>query len=143
MSNNPSSSFWVISAVAVVWNLLGVGAYMADVSMSADAMAKLSQPMQDLYATRPAWSTGAFAIAVFGGLLGSILLLLRKKLATPVLMTSLVAILVQNVYNFGVAKMQSPELMGGIAFAMPALVILIGVYLIYFSRTQTRAGTLT
>ncbi len=143
MSGKVATTFWVVAGVAVIWNLLGVGAYMADVSMTADDMAKLKPAMQDLYANRPAWATAAFAVAVFAGLLGSLLLLVRKRLATPVLLVSLFAILIQNFYNFGVAKVQAADKMGGIAFAMPALVLLIAVYLIYFSRVQTKAGVLT
>lgn len=139
MSKVPAS-FWVLSGVAVIWNLLGVGAYFADVTMSPEDIQKLRPTMQELYATRPAWATAAFALGVFSGLLGSILLLLRKSLAIPVFVISLIAILVQNFYNFGVAGLQADDKMGNVAFAMPALIIVIAIFLIGFARRSQQAG---
>ena len=42
---------------------------------------------------RPIWQIGAYAMAVWVGLLGALLLLLRRKAAEPLLLVSLVAAL--------------------------------------------------
>ena len=52
----------------------------------------------------PAWVTAAFALAVFGGALGSLLLLFRKKFAEGVLVVSFLAVLAQMTYNLFLAK---------------------------------------
>jgi hypothetical protein len=74
----PPASFWMVVAAAVVWNLFGVMAYLAQVTMIEQAKAALPDAQQALYAAQPAWVTGAFAIAVFAGLGGSLLLAVRK-----------------------------------------------------------------
>ena len=53
--------------------------------------------MPDVYQTiingRPAWATAAFAIGVFGGAVGCILLLLRRSVAVQVLVLSLLGVI--------------------------------------------------
>ena len=90
----------LIAIMAVVWNLLGVSAYLMHAYMTDEAIALLPENEQALYTNIPAWYTAAFAIAVFAGAIGSILLLSKKKLATPILILSLIAIFVQMYYNF-------------------------------------------
>jgi hypothetical protein len=46
------------------------------------------------YEAEPAWVTAAYAVAVWVGLAGTAMLVMRKKLAEPLLMVSLAAVLV-------------------------------------------------
>ena len=130
--------FWIVGVVALLWNLMGVYAYIAQVTMSPEAMAKLSEAEQALYASVPAWATGAFALAVFGGALGCILLLLRNKLAVPVFIASLAGILVQMFYNVFMSK--TMEVYGPGAISMPIMVVLIAVFLIWHARSSRAKG---
>ena len=84
--------YWIAAIAAVIWNVLGVISYIMEVSMSEEGMVALPEAQQALYAAQPTWVTGAFAIAVFAGLVGSIALALRKSLATPIFVVSLVDI---------------------------------------------------
>lgn len=133
--------FWVIAVLAVLWNALGVMAYLADVNQSPEQIAALSQTMQDLYAARPSWAVGGFAVAVFGGLLGGILLVLKKRIASTVFLISLIGLLVQNFYWFGMAK--AHQLFPASSHAMPLLVLLVAVFLLWFSRTSAAKGWLS
>lgn len=81
-SAKPSAAFWIISVLALLWNLLGVMAYIMQVTMTPEALQALPAEQQALYTNVPAWATAAFAVAVWGSTLGCILLLLRKKLST-------------------------------------------------------------
>ena len=76
----PSNLFWVISSIALVWNLMGVFNYLDQVFMTDKVLETLPKEQQILYQDISAWVTAAFAIAVFSGTLGSLLLLLKKKL---------------------------------------------------------------
>lgn len=121
-----------ISIFAIVWNLLGVGAYLMQVFMTDENRALLPEAEQALYSNIPAWYTAAFAIAVFGGFLGSILLFFKKKLAVSLLMLSLIAVFVQMYYNFFISK--SMEVYGPGSAIMPVLVILIAIFLVWYAR---------
>ena len=123
--------YWIVGSAALIWNLMGVGAFVAQVTMSAEALAKLTEAKQALYANQPAWAIAAFAIAVFGGAAGCVLLLLRNKLATPIFGLSLAGIIVQMTYNFFIAE--TMEVYGPGAAVMPAMVVVIAIALVWFS----------
>ena len=51
---------------------------------------------------RPTWATGGFAIAVFGGALGCLLLLLRKSAAYYLFIASLLGVVVTMLHTLGI-----------------------------------------
>ncbi len=85
-------SFWAIGTVALIWNVMGVINYF--VQMNADMVAAMPETHRAIIEVRPAWATGAFAIAVFGGALGCLLLLLRKSAAYYLFIASLLGVIV-------------------------------------------------
>ncbi len=120
--------FMVVAAVMFVWNLLGVMAYIAQVTMTPEAMAALPDAQRQLYETTPAWATAAFAIAVNGGALGCLLLLLKKNLAATFLQLSLLGVLVQMYHSFFMTK--AFEVFGPGGLVMPIMVAVIAIYLV-------------
>lgn len=77
----------------VAWNLFGSVQFAASTTATAESLMEVGlTPEQAAVMTGyPVWMTLAFAIGVAGGLLGSVLLLLRRPLAQPVFAASLVA----------------------------------------------------
>lgn len=132
----PPTWFWVLGILALLWNLMGVSAYLKDATMGVEDLEKLTQAQRLLYESTPAWVTGAFAIAVWGGLLGCIALLLRKKWARPVFVVSFVAIVVQTGYSLFMSD--SLEVYGPGGAVLPVLVVVIGILLVLFSQTAER-----
>lgn len=139
-SDKPVTSFWVVSAVALVWNAMGAFAYLAQRMMTPETLQALPENERALYTSIPVWVTSAFAIAVWGGVAGCLLLLLRKKLATAVLMISFAGIVVQMIYNVFISNSYAVYGPGGLA--MPVMVLVIGAYLVWFSRGATAKGWL-
>ena len=72
-------SFWVIGAIALLWNVAGAINFF--VQMDPDMLASYRESERAIVEGRPAWATAAFAIAVFSGAFGCLFLLLRKSLA--------------------------------------------------------------
>lgn len=140
-SDKPVTSFWVVSAVALVWNAMGAFAYLAQRMMTPETLQALPENERALYTSIPVWVTSAFAIAVWGGVAGCLLLLLRKKLATAVLMISFAGIVVQMIYNVFISNSYAVYGPGGLA--MPVMVLVIGAYLVWFSRGATAKGWLS
>jgi len=54
--------FWAIAGLALVWNLMGVGAFFAHINFSQEALIALPEAQQDLYKNVPFWATAAFAV---------------------------------------------------------------------------------
>ncbi|MBP93928.1 MAG: hypothetical protein CMC55_07415 [Flavobacteriaceae bacterium] len=140
-TQKPPKSFWIISIVALIWNLMGVSAYLMQAFMTDEALSKLPEPEQALYHDVPAWVTAAFAIAVFGGTLGCIGLLLRKKWSKPVFILSLIGIIVQMIHNLFISN--NMDVYGPGAIIMPIMVLIIGVYLIIYSKAAIQKGWLS
>ena len=128
----PSNLFWVISSIALVWNLMGVFNYLDQAFMTDKILETLPKEQQILYQDVPAWVTAAFAIAVFSGTLGSLLLLLKKKIATTFFTISFLGIMGQMSY--GLLIDQNSDSYGPMGIAMPIMIIAFGGYLIWYSR---------
>jgi len=128
-----STPTWLkpLAWAALIWNSLGVIAFVMQMMMTPELISKLPIDQQAAYSDITLWSTIAFAIAVFGGLLGCIFLLKKKALAIPTFTVSLAAILLQQYYNFVVIN--SIDLLGASAVFMPILVIIIAIGLLYIS----------
>ena len=132
-NTKPPVWFWIVSIVALLWNLMGVMAYLGQAYMTDEMKAGYTSDLLALMESTPAWVTAAFAIAVWGGLLGCIVLLLRRKLAKPVLMLSLIGILVQMAHSFFMTN--AAEIYGPVqGVVTPLIVIIIGVALVQFAR---------
>lgn len=137
-NNKPASSYYWVAGIALVWNLMGFGAYIGQVTMAPEALNALPDAERALYENIPGWATGAFAAAVSGGVLGCVLLLLRNAYALPVFMISLLAVLVQNFNSFFL--MDAMSVVGPVGATFSAAVIIIGVYLIWFTMDATKKG---
>ncbi|WP_445955327.1 hypothetical protein [Yeosuana sp.] len=136
--NRPPSWFWTVSIVALIWNIMGVMAYLVQAFMTDETLMDLPEAEQALYTNVPAWATAAFAIAVWFGALGCLLLILRKKIAKMVLLISLIGIIVQMIYNVFMSK--SMEVYGPGGAIMPIMVMVIGIFLIWFSQKSITKG---
>jgi len=94
-------SFWAIGAAGLIFNLLGCVNYISQ--MNAESVASMPEVYRAIVESRPAWGTAAFAIAVFGGSLGCLLLLLRKSFAVYVFALALVGVVVAQAPFLGMA----------------------------------------
>lgn len=139
-TNKPATSFWVVAILALIWNGMGAAAYLGTVTMSQEALDAMPEAQRNIVTSTPAWATGAFALAVWGGLVASLLLLMRKKLATSVFIISFAGIVVQMCHAFFMTN--SIEVYGPGGLIMPVLVLAFGAYLIYFSRNAAANGIL-
>jgi len=124
--------------VALLWNLMGCAAYLADVMMTPADLAKLSEAQQAMYASRPAWSVAATAIAVWAGALGCLGLILRKRWATPVLVVSLLGVIGQDFWF--VALSGSMAAAGPVALVLQSVVLIVSIALVFLGRKAAARG---
>lgn len=127
-------SFWAIGAVALIWNVMGVINFF--VQMNPDVLTAYRESERTIIEGRPLWATGGFAIAVFGGALGCLLLLLRKSAAYYVFIVSLLGVMVTMTHSLGV----------GVDFGLGEIVgiilmpLAVAVFLIWYSKRVERKG---
>jgi hypothetical protein len=119
----------IVAALALVWNCIGVYAYLATVGVVKGGEGMTMAQM-------PAWVTGAFAISVFGGVLGCLGLLLLMRWSKLLLLLSFVALLGQDVWKFALNAGPAQGL--GLAIA----VNLIGLFLVWLAYSADGKGWL-
>ena len=138
-STKPTTAFWIIAVLALAWNIMGVLAYIGQAYMTDEGYALLSEGEQAYHDNVPAWVTAAFAIAVFSAALACIAMLMRKKWAKSLFVLSLIAVLVQFVYNFFIQEFDTIE---GMDWVWSAVIIVIALFLVWYSKKAVAQGWL-
>jgi hypothetical protein len=140
-NSKPNIWFWIIAVVAFVWNAMGVMRYLMQAYDTESFRAEFTEVQLIAMDANPAWLTGLFATAVFSGLLGCILLLIRKKLAVVIFGLSLLAVLIQMIYLW--LATDAIEVFGMVnGIVMPLLVIVIAIFLYFYSKGAAQKGWL-
>lgn len=132
--------FWIVGVIALLWNGIGVLAYLQQVMMSAEEFAALPEVQQNLLSTQPVWVTAAFAIAVFAGFVASICWLLKKRIAVRLFLLSLLAVIVQFSSYFIVDGYR--EFISDQGWLMPALILLFAIGFLLLAWQAEKKGLL-
>jgi len=135
----PKAYRWV-AVLALVWNLIGLAMFFAQVTMDEARLAALAEADRQVYLATPPWVNLAFAFAVIAGVLGAVCLLLRRRWAVPMFAVSLLALLVQ----FAGAYLATPawKTYGAAGLAMPVLLLVISLALLAYARRCRARGWL-
>ena len=96
---------WAVGAVSLLWNAYGGYDYTMSMTQGAAYLASAGMTPDQIayYEAMPVWMTAIWAVGVWGGVLGSLLLLLRNKLAFPVFAVSFGAFLFSLLYTYGLS----------------------------------------
>ena len=127
-------SFWLIAVLGLLWNLGGAANYI--MQMNPDTVATFPDTHRAIIEGRPAWATGGFAVGVFGGALGCLLLLLRKSSAYYVFVASLLGIVVTMIHTMNVA-ISKIEFSALEIFIMVLLPLIVAALLMWYTRLAT------
>jgi len=129
--------YWGVSTTGLLWNLLGVAAFVVQLTMD---LSTLPDAQREFYESVPGWATAAFAVAVFGGVLGCVALLLRKSWASIMLAVCVIGIIVQAGHSIILGN--GIEVFGPQGLAMPLITLGIAIALVLFARFAGRKGWL-
>ena len=126
---------FVTSVIFIGWNMMGAIFYLNEMFMGPEMFDALDSAQQNFFSSRPAWVTASYATAVWLGILGAFLLLLRKKLALPIFIISLVGALLQITYNLFIGG--GLDAFGPSAIIVPSLVTIIGLAQVWVTKKAT------
>ncbi|MGH8128997.1 MAG: hypothetical protein ACRETO_09440 [Gammaproteobacteria bacterium] len=124
--------FIPVAIVALIWNLLGCAAFLFDVMLTPEDVAKMSPAEQAMYAARPMWSVAATAVAVWLGAFGCVGLILRKRWSLFLVVLSLLGVIAQDIYLFVLSG--SAAQAGIIAYVTQGIVLLVAIGLVLLSH---------
>ncbi|HEV2044889.1 MAG TPA: hypothetical protein VGR05_09445, partial [Sphingomicrobium sp.] len=131
----PAPRWFTLAALAAVaWEIVGCAMYLMQVRVDPAA---LPLDQRALWDAAPGWMVAAYAVAVWVGLVGAVLLVMRRRIAEKLLLVSLVAVLVQFSALLLVPELRN--LTTSDALFLP-FVIIVACYLIWhFAFTSRRA----
>lgn len=133
-TNKPPIWFWIVSAIALIWNAMGVNAYLQQAYNTQSYQDMYTPEQLEIAANMPSWTMGAFAVSVFAGALAAIMLLLRKKFATTLWIVSLISVIVQMGYVLINDYASS--------IGMTIMIIAFAFIFVWFSRMSASKGWL-
>jgi len=131
---------WIVGIVSLLWNMVGAYDYLMTQTKNESYMAQFEQAQLDYFYGFPIWVEATWALAIWGGVLGSILLLVRKSLAVPVFMVSFAAMVITAIYNFGLSNGMEVMGTGGFVFTVVIFFVALGLWL--YSRAMRARGVL-
>lgn len=132
--------FWVGAAILLLWNLIGVGACMMQLSMSGAELAALPAEQREAWLAMPGFAKTSYGVAAATGFLGAIALLLRKVFARLLFIISLVAVIIQFGWVFGIYGGLGK--LGASAAIFPLVIVIICIVQIWFAESARRRGWL-
>lgn len=131
---------WVVGIFAFLWSAMGAFDYLMTQTQNEAYMGRFTAEQLEFFYGFPTWLVAFWALAVWGGVLGSLLILLRKRLAVPVLLVSFLSMVVTAIHNFFVTN--GLEVMGtaGAIFSAAIFVFALGLWL--YARAMAQRGVL-
>jgi hypothetical protein len=124
-------SFWLVSVFALLWNAGGAINYLMQTNL--EFVSTLPETHRAIIEGRPTWATGGFAIGVFGGVIGCLLLLLRKSIAYYTFIISLLGIIITMIHTINVASSKI-SFSAGEVVVMILLPLIVAVLLIWYTK---------
>ena len=128
---------WVVGIATLLFNAIGCYSYLMT---QTGSLAELGMTPEQIgyFDTFPAWADAAWALGVWGALLGSILLLLRRNLAFAAFAVATVGLIATTYFELLVSQipdsLQNPLLMAAIWIST--------LFSLWYSRWMSAAGVL-
>lgn len=99
-ARTPPPWFRIVAVLFLLWGVAGIFAFYSQVTMGPAALAALDDDDRRFYASLPVWFNWIYGIATWGGVLGSVALLLGRRWAAGLYAASLLAVAIQFGWVF-------------------------------------------
>jgi len=131
---------WIVGVLAVLWNAVGAFDYTATQMKLDFYMSQFTPEQLDYFYGFPAWVDAGWAIAVWGALLASLVLLMRKAFAVWLFGISILGMAATAVYTFFLTD--SGSVMGEDALMFTAVIWVIALFLYFYSIAMVKRRVL-
>ena len=133
---------WLVGTMAILWNAIGAVDYLMTHTKNATYMENFNAAQLEYFYNLPSWFVAVWAIAIWSAVLASILLLLGRKLSAQLFLVSLIALIVTDIYSFGLSE--GYEIIGGTpaSLAFPAAIAVIAIALYCYANNMSHKGVI-
>lgn len=132
---------WIIGILAVLWNAMGAFDYTATQMQLDFYMSQFSEAQLQYFYAFPAWVDASWAIAVWGSLLASFLLLLRKALAAWLFGLAILGMVGTSTYSLVLTD--GAKMMGDGAMYFTVVIWVIALLLYFYATAMAKRRVLT
>lgn len=132
---------WAVGILGLLWDSVGAFDYLMAQTRNESYMSRYTPEQLDFFYGFPTWLVAFWALAVWGGVLGTVLLLMRKRLAVTVLLASFLCMVVTAIHNFGFSN--GLEILGGAGAAFSVLIFVFALGLWLYARAMAQRGVLS
>jgi len=133
--------FWIIASLIFIWNLLGVIHYLNSIDASVESLVAPGMTIEQakFFLNVPSYFFAVFALGVWSGMLGSVLLLFRKAWAAPAFLFSTAMIIVSSILD-GVHGTFS--VLGSSYMVIMTVTLVIALFSAWYSKRMIVRGIL-
>jgi len=139
-TNRAPLHLWIVGAVTLLWNAVGAIDYVAMQLRIAPYMSRFTPEQLEYFDGFPAWTVAAWALGVWGSLLGSLFLLLRRRWAVWLFGIAIAGLAVTTLHNFVLTD--GAAVMGPEAAVFSAVIWVIALFLFFYARAMAKRGVL-
>ena len=140
-SVNVPIHLWIMGVVSLLWNCFGATDYLMTQLQIEAYMSQFSQEQLTYFYGFPAWANAAWALGVWGSVLGSVGLLLRQRWAVWAFAASILGLIGTSIYTMVLTN--GHAVMGGMSAVMFSIVIwVITIGLFLYARWMSARGVL-
>lgn len=133
--------FWIVSVLATVWNAFGGLDYVMTQTRNEEYLANFTDPQRIYFDSFPLWLDAVWALGVWSGVAGALLLLIRSRWAVAAFAISLAGLAVSTVYQYALSTPPA-DMMTGPMIGMNIAIWLIAIGLLVYALRMRRAGIL-
>ena len=133
---------WVVGVLGILWNAFGCWDYTMTELKGAEHLRAFGMNDAQIayFDAMPAWMIAVWAIGVWGAMAGSVLLLLRRKWATPVFAASLAGFLMSLVYAYLLSN--GSKVMPDSSWIMNVVILAGCLFFLWYAWTMGKRGLL-
>lgn len=139
-ASRPPVHFWIVAVVSLLWNAVGAFDFLATQIRFEPYMSAFSEAQLAYFYGIPAWAVITWGLATWGALFGSLAMLLRLRWAYHLFVLSLVTMLATSFQNFVLSN--GAEMMGTGGMIFSGVIVIVGVFLVFYNRAMRERGVL-
>jgi hypothetical protein len=128
---------WLIGVIGGLWSSIGVLSFMLTQMNVEAVMSQFPPEQREYFESFPLWAVAFWAVGVFGGVVGCLLLLLKNRVAFHVLLASAIGTIVSTLGGLfflgGMEVMRETNALGFTVFPT-----IVAAFLAYYARAMSK-----
>lgn len=135
---------WLVGVLSLLWNGFGAWDFIQTTTRGEAYMRAMGfgDDMIAYYNAMPTWMYGPWILGVWGAVIGSILLLARRRWAVVAFALSFLGALISLIYGKLIDPPPTPTPEMAAMAWMPYLILLIAAFLLWYALAMAKRGVL-